>query len=76
VLCVTCSGNPPVVISSPHFLFSSQAVINAIDGMHPVKSEHETVLDLEPNTGVGVNFARKLQINVKMRHDPSILYVL
>ncbi|XP_046557687.1 lysosome membrane protein 2-like [Haliotis rubra] len=54
----------PVMMSQPHFLAADPSVINGVEGMHPIRSQHETFVDVEPMTGVAMNVAKKLQINV------------
>ena len=51
-------------------------VVDSIEGLSPSLGEHETVVDLEPNTGVGMHFARKLQINVAVNNYPDLMFVL
>jgi hypothetical protein len=38
----------PIVVSFPHFYQADDKYINAVDGLHPNKEEHETYLDLNP----------------------------
>ncbi|XP_046362728.2 lysosome membrane protein 2-like [Haliotis rufescens] len=59
-----CRQGAPVVMSQPHFLAADQSVINGVEGMHPMRAEHQTFVDVEPMTGVAMNVAKKLQINV------------
>ncbi|XP_060583637.1 lysosome membrane protein 2-like [Ruditapes philippinarum] len=54
----------PVAISLPHFLFGDPRYINAVYGVSPNEEEHNTVIDLEPYTGLVLNAAKRLQINV------------
>ncbi|XP_067663480.1 lysosome membrane protein 2-like [Haliotis asinina] len=59
-----CREGSPVMMSQPHFLAADQSVIDGVEGMHPIRAEHETFVDVEPMTGVAMNVAKKLQINV------------
>ena len=40
--------NVPVAFSFPHFYEADQRYIDSVQGLHPVKEEHETYIDLEP----------------------------
>ena len=59
----------PVVISLPHFLYAEKQLQQAVVGLSPIEDEHQTVVDLEPNTGVGVNFQRRIQMNALIYRD-------
>jgi len=64
-----CQSNSPVVVSSPHFLYTNGDVVKSITGGPDVTTwgpNDQTLIDLEPITGVGLHFERKLQINVAM----------
>lgn len=37
-----------MMLSTPHFYMGAEEYIKAIDGINPVKEEHETHIDLEP----------------------------
>ncbi|CAG7733704.1 unnamed protein product, partial [Allacma fusca] len=48
MLLSNCKEGAPVSLSSPHFYNADSAIIDAIDGIHPVKEKHKTYLDIEP----------------------------
>ncbi|XP_041376213.1 lysosome membrane protein 2-like [Gigantopelta aegis] len=54
----------PIVVSFPHFLMADMKYLSAVDGMHPNKQEHETAVDYEPMTGLVLQAAKRLQINI------------
>ncbi|XP_064607931.1 lysosome membrane protein 2-like [Liolophura sinensis] len=62
----------PVVMSQPHFLAGAQKYISGVEGMHPNQEEHQTFFDVEPTTGVVMNVAKRLQVNVYLQHIPFI----
>ncbi|XP_021340100.1 lysosome membrane protein 2-like [Mizuhopecten yessoensis] len=62
-----CKSGAPVVISNPHFLQADTEVIEGVIGMHPNKKEHETVLDVDPLTGLVFNAQKKLQLNAHLQ---------
>ncbi|KAM9467758.1 platelet glycoprotein 4 [Clarias gariepinus] len=63
-----CKGFP-VLISLPHFLYSSKDLLENVDGLNPNPDIHYTFLDVEPITGFTLKFAKRLQIN--MMYGPS-----
>ncbi|CAG0903273.1 unnamed protein product, partial [Darwinula stevensoni] len=70
----------PVVMSTPHFYLGSEEYFNKsiVEGLEPRKEWHETFVDLEPLTGIVLNAAKKLQVNLKLRpveHYPSFANV-
>jgi len=40
--------DPPVAISPPHFYQGDKSLVKAVNGLHPMKSAHETFVDIEP----------------------------
>ncbi|CDW55999.1 lysosome membrane protein 2 [Trichuris trichiura] len=64
-----CQMDAPIVLSSPHFLHASKEVQNSVFGLKPNVKEHTTWMDIEPVSGLGIEFQRKLQINVAMVQD-------
>lgn len=67
-----CKEGMPVYISLPHFLYGSEALKEAIDGMEPNEEEHSTFLDVEPVTGISLNVAKRLQVNIAVQPSNQI----
>ena len=42
------AGNPPVVVSSPHFIFCPKEVQSSVLGVTPNQEEFQTTIDIEP----------------------------
>ncbi|XP_014668287.1 PREDICTED: scavenger receptor class B member 1-like [Priapulus caudatus] len=63
-----CKQGAPVVVSAPHFYEGDPKFSKAIDGLHPVKSEHETFMDIEPLTGLAMRLMRRMQVNTFIEH--------
>uniref|UniRef100_A0A8C8RSC5 Scavenger receptor class B member 2 n=1 Tax=Pelusios castaneus TaxID=367368 RepID=A0A8C8RSC5_9SAUR len=62
-----CKQGAPILLSAPHFYQADEKYIKDIKGMHPRKEDHETFLDINPLTGILVQAAKRLQINVLVR---------
>lgn len=67
-----CRYGAPVFISFPHFYAADPSYLNLIDGMKPSKNDHEFYIALDPKTGVPVNVAARLQVNVHVQRHPNI----
>ncbi|XP_022066702.2 lysosome membrane protein 2-like isoform X2 [Acanthochromis polyacanthus] len=59
-----CRKGAPVVASFPHFYLAESKFVNAIGGMSPERTHHQTFLDLNPTTGVIVRASKRAQINI------------
>lgn len=73
-----CRDGKPVIISTPHFYQGDHDALLAVEGLNPIKEEHETFIDVEPNTGVSMRVAKRIQINMPLRRYgefPSLLNV-
>ncbi|CAM5139189.1 unnamed protein product [Natator depressus] len=62
-----CKQGVPILLSAPHFYQADEQYIKDIQGMHPRKEDHETFLDINPLTGIVVQAAKRMQINVFVR---------
>ncbi|KAK3741074.1 hypothetical protein RRG08_005764 [Elysia crispata] len=58
-----CRTGAPVVMSMPHFLGCDPDVQDYVQGIHPIRKDHESHIDVEPITGVVMRAAKRLQIN-------------
>nr|XP_046234421.1 platelet glycoprotein 4 [Scatophagus argus] len=65
----TCTGNKPIYISLPHFLYGNAELHENVQGLHPNEEHHFTYLDVEPTTGFTLRFAKRIQVN--MMYGPS-----
>ena len=65
----SCKYDSPAYVSYPHFLHGDPMLINQFENgtFHPTRKEHESYITLEPLTGVPLEVAVKLQINVLTR---------
>lgn len=62
-----CAMGVPIVMSTPHFYQGDEVELAKLVGLDPRKEEHETFLDVEPRTGVTMNAAKKIQINIPLK---------
>mmetsp|Transcript_28012 Transcript_28012/g.47086 ORF Transcript_28012/g.47086 Transcript_28012/m.47086 type:complete len:810 (-) Transcript_28012:345-2774(-) len=56
----------PVFVSYPHFLYGDEQLAAAVEGLSPSPAEHDSYLDIEPQTGLLAGVAKKLQVNYEM----------
>ncbi|KAG7320876.1 hypothetical protein KOW79_015291 [Hemibagrus wyckioides] len=59
-----CKQGAPIIMSSPHFYQADEKFADDVFGMRPTKEEHETAIDINPLTGIVVQAAKRLQVNV------------
>ncbi|XP_077479354.1 lysosome membrane protein 2c [Stigmatopora argus] len=59
-----CKKEAPIIMSSPHFYQADEKFVEAVFGMKPRKEHHQTFIDLNPLTGIVLQAAKRLQINV------------
>ncbi|XP_076446440.1 lysosome membrane protein 2-like isoform X2 [Babylonia areolata] len=67
-----CRDGAPVILSLPHFLDGDPDVRNRVFGMNPNRTEHQSVIDIEPMTGVVMNAAKRLQLNAYLNKTADI----
>jgi hypothetical protein len=56
----------PVYLSKPHFLGTEESVCDAVIGMDPKSSKHDTYIDVEPITGITMKAKARIQVNFKV----------
>lgn len=59
-----CKEGAPIIMSSPHFYQADDKYVQDVFGMNPRKEEHETAIDINPLTGIVLQAAKRLQVNV------------
>ena len=47
-ICACVFVDPPVALSPPHFYQGNKSLVEAVHGLNPQKSLHETFADIEP----------------------------
>ncbi|MBD3211208.1 MAG: hypothetical protein GF311_01275 [Candidatus Lokiarchaeota archaeon] len=57
----------PVRVSKPHFLdCECSKLIETVEGMNPDKTKHNTIIDVEPISGITMNAKQRIQINFEV----------
>lgn len=62
----TAATGIPVFVSFPHFLHGDPRLVAAVEGLSPNAAEHESNLDMEPQTGLLTAAHKRLQVNYEM----------
>lgn len=66
------TGKIPVYGSKPHFLDADPLLREAVIGMKPNRSKHDTIVDVEPITGANIRFNQRLQINIQVNKTEKL----
>lgn len=75
VLNLTSCYGKPVVLSNPHFLNADKKFINDINGlqMTPDEQKYNSIIYVEPLTGIPMRGNKRVQINTQLFKDPRIV---
>uniref|UniRef100_A0A8C2WYW6 Scavenger receptor class B, member 2c n=1 Tax=Cyclopterus lumpus TaxID=8103 RepID=A0A8C2WYW6_CYCLU len=71
-----CKQGAPIVMSSPHFYQADEKYVQGVFGMRPQKEQHQTMIDINPLTGIIVQAAKRLQVNVNVEKIPVFSVVI
>lgn len=63
----SCRFGTPAFVSFPHFYAADESFVNNVDGLQPSKDKHEFYLVLEPTTGIPLEVAARVQLNMLIR---------
>ncbi|AWP15161.1 putative lysosome membrane protein 2-like [Scophthalmus maximus] len=66
-----CKQGAPIIMSSPHFYQADEKYVKDVFGMAPKKELHETTIDINPLTGIILQAAKRLQVNVYVEKIPT-----
>uniref|UniRef100_A0A671Y899 Scavenger receptor class B member 2 n=1 Tax=Sparus aurata TaxID=8175 RepID=A0A671Y899_SPAAU len=66
-----CKQGAPIIMSSPHFYQADEKYVQDVFGMNPEKEQHQTTIDINPLTGIVLQAAKRLQVNVYVEKIPS-----
>ncbi|KAJ6646997.1 UDP-galactose transporter senju, partial [Pseudolycoriella hygida] len=67
-----CRFGSPVFMSFPHYYAADPYFLDQIEGLNPSKEKHEFYITLEPLTGIPLDVAARLQINMLVRPIPNV----
>ncbi|XP_014231233.1 scavenger receptor class B member 1 isoform X1 [Trichogramma pretiosum] len=67
-----CQYSAPVYLSFPHFYKADPKLLDAVDGLKPEPELHETYFKIQPKLGVPVEGKVRVQLNLKVEHQPDI----
>ncbi|XP_046382372.1 protein peste-like isoform X3 [Ischnura elegans] len=63
----SCRYGSPAFVSFPHFLHADPYYASLIQGMSPDPKRHSFYITVEPKTGIPMDVAARLQINILMQ---------
>lgn len=67
-----CRYGTPVFMSFPHYYAADPYYLDQVDGLKPDRAKHEFAMTMEPTTGVPLEVAARLQINMLIQPTPNI----
>ncbi|XP_039285237.1 protein croquemort [Nilaparvata lugens] len=78
----SCRYGAPAFVSYPHFFLADPYYRDAVDGMSPDAEKHRFYITMEPRTGIPLDVAARLQINLLLQtlegigpfHDTPYIY--
>lgn len=59
----SCRFGSPLFVSFPHFYLADPSYVNSIQGLKPDAAKHKFFIALQPETGMPLHVAAKLQLN-------------
>ena len=62
----TAAFGIPVFVSFPHFLHGDTRLVSAVEGLNPNEDVHDSIFDVEPQTGLPTLAHKRLQVNYQM----------
>lgn len=68
----SCRYGTPVFMSFPHYYAADPYYLDQVDGLQPDRAKHEFAMTMEPRTGIPLDVAARLQINMLIRPTPNI----
>lgn len=67
-----CRYGAPVVVSFPHFHAADPYFLQFVDGLKPDEEKHQFYIKMEPQIGIPIEVAARLQVNVMVQPSPDI----
>ncbi|XP_076321091.1 scavenger receptor class B member 1-like isoform X2 [Tachypleus tridentatus] len=70
----SCQYNAPAVVTYPHFLHADPAYASTVTGVKAVPEEHRMFIDIQPEMGIPMNVAARMQINIVFERIEGISF--
>ncbi|KAJ8688588.1 hypothetical protein QAD02_024383 [Eretmocerus hayati] len=67
-----CYYGFPIALSYPHFYQTDPKMLEAVEGLNPVKDIHESYFYINPRSGLPVDIAFRFQINMALQDISAI----
>ncbi|XP_044003767.1 scavenger receptor class B member 1 isoform X3 [Aphidius gifuensis] len=67
-----CQYSAPVYLSFPHFYKANPKLLEGVSGLQPKQKLHETYFKIQPKLGVPMEGKVRVQLNLKVQHQPDI----
>lgn len=67
-----CRYGAPAYVSLPHFHKADPIYRQLVEGMNPSDEKHGFSITLEPRTGIPIDVAARLQVNILLQPSPHI----
>ncbi|XP_053203155.1 lysosome membrane protein 2-like [Panonychus citri] len=70
-----CTGGfsgPPIIITRPHFLDTDSEIQGQVEGLSPDPEKHEFYLLVQPDIGIPISGAGRLQFNLRVERVPFL----
>ncbi|KAK3926937.1 Sensory neuron membrane protein 2, partial [Frankliniella fusca] len=69
-----CSGSP-VILTFPHFYLGDPIFLEYPVGLSPRQEDHETIVDIDPVTGVPLRAKKRVQLNMFLKKMEDFAYL-
>ncbi|XP_076360019.1 protein croquemort-like [Tachypleus tridentatus] len=60
----SCQFNAPAIVTYPHFLYADPTYAASVEGMKSDPEKHQMFVDIQPDLGIPMNIAARMQINI------------
>nr|CAD7606429.1 unnamed protein product [Timema genevievae] len=68
----SCRFGSPAFVSYPHFYLGDQYYLQQVEGLSPDKDRHEFYVTLEPTSGIPLDVAARVQVNILLEDRPNV----
>ena len=64
----------PLYGSKPHFLDGDSSLLEGVEGLSPVREDHDSHIDVQPTIGANVDFSVQFQLNIRINMSANFRY--